>query len=78
MAASKERSFQILDKYFSETPEEQIAKDMREYCPEFYSGIVPTMPHDDGDYEILVPDDPVEVTQMPSFRRRLIYLLFGR
>lgn len=42
--------------------------------------LVTTMPHDGGDYEISVPDDPdpAEVTKMPSRWRRLSHILFGR
>lgn len=76
MAASKEKSFQILDEYFSETPDEQIAKDMEEYCPELGSEVVPTMPHDEGSWEMLLPDDPKpeEVTRPLSRWRRFVHL----
>ena len=32
--ASKERSLRILGRYFTDTPDAQIAKDMEEFCPE--------------------------------------------
>lgn len=37
-----------------------------------------TMPHDEGDFETLLPDDPNpgEVTRLPSLWRRIIHTLF--
>ncbi|MEK7120819.1 MAG: hypothetical protein AAB840_01890 [Patescibacteria group bacterium] len=75
MVASKEKSFDILDRYFTETPDEEIREDMRTYCPELEMD-----EHDGAPYLELVTEDPdpAEVTKMPSRWRRVIHLLFGR
>lgn len=36
--ADKKRSLEFLDRYFKDTPDEQILVDMRKFCPELFSG----------------------------------------
>ena len=69
------KSFDILDRYFAETPDGKIREDMRTYCPELERG-----EHDGEPYLELVTEepDPAEVTRMPSRWHRIIHLLFGR
>ena len=72
---SKEGSFDILDRYFSETPDDQIRKDMATYCPELEADECNGEPY----LQLNTEDpDPSDVVRMPSRWRRLIHLLFGR
>lgn len=34
--ADKQRSFRLLERYFKDTPKDQILRDMRKYCPELF------------------------------------------
>ena len=74
--AFQARSFGILSRYFSGTPEARIRQDMARFCPELSQE-----GHDGAPYLRLIPDepDPVEVVRMPSgWWRRFMRFLFGR